>query len=857
MNTKSVSVRTHPWFISLFVLFRCTSLLHGEIATIEIDPKEHGPEINPKMYGVFLEEINTAVDGGLYAELVRNRGFEDAKAPEGFSLINGKWNNGRGYIIPYRFEVDQSLPYWSIIKEGDARGTAALDLTNPLTPATPRSCRVTIEGVSQGRLGIANEGFWGISVTNGEKYRLALWARADGRFAAPVEISLETADGKSLSRPAAIKRIGSDWKQFRAELTATGTDPRARLVLAARAPGTLWFDMVSLFPAKTFRNRQNGLRPDIAQLIADLKPGFVRFPGGCVVEGATPENAYDWKQSIGPLERRPEIWNVWDYRRTHGMGMFEYLQYCEDIGAEPMYVGFAGQTCIYRHGTNVPLAEMGPIETNFLDALEFANGPANSTWGKLRAAAGHKKPFNLNLVEIGNENVGREYEVRYARIYPKIKSRYPHVTALANFPQDQAPTEMVDEHYYNNPSWFINNFHRYDKRDRHEPPVYIAEVAVTSAEGGRDKGNLVSALSEGVFLMGAERNGDVVRMVSYAPLLANVHGRTELAGAPPPWHGMIYFDSSRAFGTASYYLWKSFAENLPNRTVKTDVSIPSAAHFKIVGRIGVGTWDTSAEFKDVRVEQNGNVLYASDFTTDANGWEPVTRRGTASWQANGGVYRQDRPGRATSYYGNTNWSDYAMSLKAQKLAGGEGFLILFGAQDGGTYWWNLGGWGNTRHSIEHSVRGTQMPIGESVPGHLETNRWYDIRIELSGDRVRCYLDNTLIHDETITAPPTFFAVAGQDDASNEIVLKVVNIDSAPRDAVIQVNDPAPLTGQARLTLLTAASVSDNNSLEDPRRVVPSNRTIDINAQQFRHTFPANSLSILRFADNACCPAPAN
>jgi alpha-L-arabinofuranosidase len=813
--------------------------------TIDIDAAKPGPEINPRLYGIFLEEINTGVDGGLYAELIRNRGFEDAKAPEGFVFRNDRWDNGRGYVIPYRFEVDKSLPYWSLIKTGGAEGSMSLDLTNSLNPATPRSCRLEIQNAS-GRIGIVNEGYWGIGVKAGEKYLLSFWARG-ADFRGPLSAVLENDNGESESDTAKISKVTTQWKKYTATLTAKKSDPHARFALIAGAKGTVWLDMISLFPQKTFKGRANGLRPEIAQMIADLKPGFVRFPGGCVVEGATPENAYDWKKSVGPIEEREEIWNVWDYRRTHGMGFFEYLQFCEDLGAEPMYVGFAGQTCIYRRSTNVPMAEMQPIEDNFLDALQFANGPANSHWGKLRAAAGHRAPFNLKMVEIGNENTGRQYEERYAAIYPLIKTNYPNITALANFPQRNSPTEMVDEHYYNSPRWFINNLHLYDKRDRKSPPVYIAEVAVTSAEGGRDKGNLTSALAEGVFLMGVERNADVVRMVSYAPLLANVHGRTELAGAPPPWHGMIYFDSSRVFGTVSYHLWKLFGENRPSRTVKTDVTFPGDAAFKLTGQIGVGTWDTSAEFKDVRVEKDGQVLYSSDFSQNTEGWRPAggRRGGTAQWIVGDGAYRQGQAGRASSYNGDESWSDYTLTLKARKLSGGEGFLIMFGRKAGDMYWWNLGGWGNSRHGIEHSVQGAQTPIGPSVEGRIETDRWYDLKVELTGARIRCYLDGKLIHDETAQPEATLFANAGRDDAANELVLKVINTSTEPYNATLNLSGLNRVASEAQVTVLTSARGSDNNSLENPVAVVPSTTRAKIAGAKFDYEFPAQSLTVLR------------
>jgi len=804
--------------------------------TITIDASRRGPAINPRLYGIFLEEINTAVDGGLYAELIRNRGFEDAKAPEGFVYRSGKWDNGRGYVIPYHFEVDKDLPYWSLVKEGGARGAMSLELSNSLNAATPRSCKLTVDDVSSGRIGIANEGYWGIGVQEGEEYLLSFWARGDGTFAGPLRADLETGNGEKVSDEAAITSIDAQWKHYTAMLRGNRTEANARFILTAGARGTVWFDMVSLFPKHTFRGRPNGMRADIAQMLADLKPGFVRFPGGCVVEGATPENAYDWKKSIGPIEQREEIWNVWDYRRTHGMGFYEYLQFIEDIGAEPLYVGFAGQTCIYRQSTNVPMADLQPVVQNFLDALQYADGPADSTWGKLRADSGHPAPFNIRMLEIGNENTGPQYAERYAAIYPLIKTNYPDVTALACLPQRRAQTEMVDEHYYSDPRWFRNNFHRYDSRDRKAPPVYIAEVAVTSQEGGRNKGNLISALSEGVFLMGAERNADVVRMVSYAPLLANVHGRTELAGAPPPWHGMIYFDSSRVFGTVSYYLWKTLGENRPDYTI--DASVDGwEANAPITGAIGLGTWGTSAEFKDLRVEKNGQAVYTSDFGTNTDGWK--TEDG--SWSVRDGAYRQSRNVNGFAWFGDEGWSDYTVSVKARKLAGAEGFLLAFGHKGQDRYWWNVAGWGNTQHGIEFN----QNAVGEPVSGSVEPNRWYDLKVELAGRRIRCYMDGELVHDVTAPVPSNFFVTAGRRESTGEVIVKAINPTSDPVNATLKLLDLANVGSSAEMTRITSARASDNNSLTSPTNVIPSVSQINIPGPTFAQEFPPNSLTVLK------------
>jgi alpha-L-arabinofuranosidase len=593
------------------------------------------------------------------------------------------------------------------------------------------------------------------------------------------------------------------------------------------------------------------LRADITQMIADLKPAFVRFPGGCVVEAGTVESAYNWKHTIGTLEKRPERWGPWNYRRTHGMGLIEYFQFFEDLGAEPLWVGFCGQTCIFRRhrGETVPMAEMGWVRDNFLDIVEYANGPVGSTWGAERAAAGHAEPFGLKYIEIGNENQGRELRERYMFIYDALKAKYPDLTYLADLSWTSddsmrgAVFDIVDRHNYQNPRWFQARFHEYDERDRRLAPLYLGEVAVTSGDAGPLRGNLLAALSEGVFLLGCERNADTVQMVSYAPLLAHVEGRTALTGAPPPWHAMIYFDGTRVFGTASYYLWKLFGTNRPDQIVHSEIAYPNAEPPHIAGQIGVGTWAAAAEFKDIRVEKDGQVLYASDFTKDAEGWQPeaTRRRGRNSWVVDSGVYRQTRNGQSLNYYGEDNWSDYTLTLKARKLEGNEGFLIVFGRTGGERFWWNLGGWSNTQHAIELN----QTQVGQSVRGRIETDRWYDIKIELAGSRIRCYLDGELMHDVSWTPPEKFFVTAGREDASGEVIVKAINLAADPLDASIALHGMENLAAEATVTVLQSDDLSANNGLDAPQRLVPQETRIDNVAKQFKHTFPPQSFTVLR------------
>lgn len=841
----SVSPAKSLGLCAFFLASFAVSPLRSDTAYISIDDERPGPTLNPHLYGIFLEEINHGVDGGLYAELIRNRAFEDSRPPEGYAFRNGRWRDERGFdsgFSRYGYTTN-GVPFWSLIQSGDARGSMNLETSGGITEQSAYCLRLDIESLGSGHLGVANEGFFGIGIRQGETYQLSIYARSGDGFDGPLFARLEDSAGAACSDEVKFATLGNSWSKFEQTLTASRTESKARLVISAKSRGKVWLDLVSLFPQTTWKNRPNGLRPDLAQMIADLKPGFVRFPGGCVVEGGTIETAYNWKLTVGPLTSREERWGPWNYRRTQGMGLFEYFQFCEDLGAAPLYVGFCGQTCIFREREHVPMDQMGWVRDNFLDVVEYANGSPDSKWGSLRAKAGREEPFNLKLVEIGNENQGREYEERYRFVHDAMKARHPDLTYLADLSwtsrdsMRNAQFDIEDQHYYNSPRWFATRFREYDQRDRNLPPLYLGEVAVTTGEAGPTRGNLLAALSEGIFLMGCERNADVVKMVSYAPLLGHVDGRTELTGAPPPWHAMIYFDGTRAFGTASYYLWKLFGVNRPDHTLDTKVSYPGAKPFVITGQIGLGTWADTAEFKDVRVEKAGQVLYTSDFANTTDGWQTDNGR----WSVEDGAFRQGRRGQGFTYFGSEDWSDYILTLKARKLSGAEGFMIVFGRKAGERFWWNLGGWGNSQHGIEFN----QTPVGRPVRGHIETNRWYDVKIELSGKQIRCFLDGKLVHDTSAAAPETFFTVAGRDTATGDVLIKAINLSATSLASLIRLDGVIPSKTGNTFTVLTADSLSDNNSLSEPRRVVPQEGGLGVSSSSFPYVFPPHSFSVLR------------
>ena len=803
-------MRTPKTVLAAFALFLFSTTAFGQqpaaaqtpqTAKLTVRVDQPGAKISPTLYGIFFEEINHAGDGGLYAELVRNRSFEDSDKPEA----------------------------WKSTAAGGAKAEIAIDTSRPLNPASPRSLRLTAEG--QGMAGVTNEGFWGIAVKQGAEYELSLYARGDG--ISSLSVKLQSADGKTDYAQGKIDGLTAEWKQHKVALASTATDPQARLLIAAGEPGTVWLDVVSLFPKDTWKGRANGLRPDLAEMLDGLKPAFVRFPGGCWVEGNVMADASRWKTTIGdPAARRTQR-NLWGYASPNGLGYHEYLQMCEDLKAEPLFV----INCGMSHKENIPMDKMSEYVQDSLDAIEYANGPVDSQWGSLRAKAGHPAPFGLKYMEIGNENGGPAYEERYALFYDALKKKYPEVRLVADVPARSRPLEIVDEHYYSSPEFFIHNANRYDGYKRDGFKVYVGEYAVTQNAG---KGNLRGALGEAAFMTGMERNADVVVMSSYAPLFVNVNNRA--------WNpDLIGFDSSRVYGTPSYYVQKLFSVN------RGDVVLPAELEVAIQeppatkprqGGIGLGTWSTQSEYKDIEVTQGDKVLFKSDFSKELAPWRPEH----GQWGVKDGALQQtSREVDCRCVAGDPAWSDYTYRLKARKLGGAEGFLIMFQVRDHNNWiWWNLGGWSNSRHALERCDSGSKGPLGNDVPGSIETGRWYDIRIELKGERIRCYLDGKLIHDASYTPSATqpVHVVASRIDTTGEIVLKLVNVWTAPIEAQIELKGVGKLDSKAAAVVL-AGDPADENSVAEPTRIVPVTQTVEGVGPSFRHTLPAHSLTILR------------
>jgi alpha-L-arabinofuranosidase len=804
-------------------------VLQGASATLTVDVDKPGVKISPMLWGIFFEDINLSADGGIYPEFVRNRSFEDSDRPE----------------------------HWTLNK-ADGRSAMAIDSERPIDPINRRSLRVNLDGTAT----LVNKGYWGMNVVKGEKYRMRLAARAADGFQGPITVSLQKADGSRVEpdaqpgRTAALQagapprspsnrgrdardtQDGGDlargeitgltdrWQEFSLDLTATDTDPKAQLCLALSGKGTLWLDMVCVAPAATWKD--HGLRPDLCEMLAGLKPSFVRFPGGCWVEGDDMAHMYHWKNTIGEIWHRQPLWNIWRYWATHGLGYHEYLQMCEDLGAEPLFVINVGMS----HREHIPMDQMGQWVQDALDAIEYANGPTDTIWGGLRAKNGHPEPFGLKYIEIGNENGGPAYQERYPLFYDAIRARYPQMTIIADEPTRRRPADIVDEHYYNNPEFFMQQADRYDTYNRQGPKIYVGEYAVTQDCG---QGNLRGAVGEAAFMTGMERNADIVVMASYAPLFANVNYKR--------WNpDLICFDSSRVYGLPSYYVQKMFSENCGDVVLPVTVSTPAADQKPVTGAIGVGTWLTQAEFKDIKVTRGEQTLFSCDFANGTSGWKLL--RG--NWSAQQGMLRQTSPAdNVRAVAGDKTWTDYTYTLKARKLSGAEGFLILFGVQDENRKsWWNLGGWGNARHAIE--MGGV---VGNGVPGRIETGRWYDIRIELKGRNIKCYLDGKLIHDVSSPSVKSLYASASRVEKTGEVILKIVNTSASELPTDIKLNGVTVLKGPAQAIVLTSPNPTDENSLTDPTKVVPVTKTVDMKGSSIRHAFPGNSVTIFRLSVN--------
>lgn len=595
----------------LFLLVVCvytTTVLGQKDVQINVNAEILQAKISPALHGVFFEEISHGGEGGLYAELIQNRGFEEARLPLATTLKNGMLIPDRKphFSIPNNGISDWAMPWalkskwpsWALQTSEGTDIRLKLTTDKPLTNATPHSLQIDIHKLSkQGMNNLVNEGYWGMNIVKGETYNLYFFARTKD-YDGPVTASLQAANGEILASCQFKSVKGNDWKKYSCSFLAVSSNSNAKFVLSFGSTGTVYLDFVSLFPARTFKNRPNGLRADLAKYIADLKPAFVRWPGGCFVEGINIENTPSWRRSIGPVEERPGTYSPWGYWSSDGFGYHEFLQFCEDINADALYVFNAGVSCDFRSGTFIPDESVDSIIQDVLDGIEYAIGPTTSVWGKVRAANGHPKPFPLKYVEIGNEQVGPRYARRYNWFYDAIKKKYPQLEIIASMGIGDAnkytldsmqKVEWADEHAYKPAYWAMRNWDHFDKYKRGNWNMYVGEYATNSGVG---KGNMLAALCDAVYIMSMERNGDLVKMSSYAPLLVNEND--------VDWPvNLIHFNAAKSFARISYYGIQMLNQNRANQNLLSETILSETKEKSALyeGGIGLATWDTKAEFK--------------------------------------------------------------------------------------------------------------------------------------------------------------------------------------------------------------------------------------------------------------------
>lgn len=531
--------------------------LFKDTITLNVTPRpEESKKISDMLIGVFFEDINYGADGGLYAELVQNRDFEyspnDIGREKNWTATNS-WSTGGKDLS---FDIDTVTP---------------LHAHNP---------HYAVLDIKEKGHGLVNDGFDGIPVKAGEKYDFSVFARSTSNKRGKIIVRLLDEDGKVIGE-ARTGKISKTWNKLTAVVEATDSAVNGRIEVIPDMEGKVDLDMVSLFPQKTFKNRKNGMRADLAQAIADIHPRFVRFPGGCVAHGSGLDNIYRWENTNGPLESRKPLRNLWGYHQTMGLGYYEYFQFCEDIGAEPLPVVAAGVCCqnSYMGQEGIPMEEMPEYIESILNLIEWANGdPSESPWAKMRAEAGHPKPFNLKYLGVGNEDlITPVFEERFTMIFKAIKEKYPEIQVVGTSgPFSEGPdyvegwkvasklgVPLVDEHYYQPAGWFLNNHDYYDRYDRSKPKVYLGEYATHIPGKGN---NIETALLEAYHLIGCERNGDIVSMTSYAPLLAK------------DWHtrwrpDLIYFNNMEVKPGTSYYTQLLFGQNSGNEYIPSVLTL--------------------------------------------------------------------------------------------------------------------------------------------------------------------------------------------------------------------------------------------------------------------------------------------
>lgn len=815
-----------------------TTLEEGEY-TLSIHTSNKNAEISDTLYGLFFEDINFAADGGLYAEMVQNRSFEFEKPTA-----------SRGGLHGYQSYEKAEL---------------SIQTETPLNENNPHYVR--IENTSKVPAGFTNAGYLeGMAIEKGASYRFTIYLKSE-QYDGEIGVKLVSANGKEELASGIISGIEKEWKKYEVILTAASSSQKAKLLVTLNESGTVDADMVSLFPTATYKNRENGLRADLVELLAQLHPSFIRFPGGCVVEGNTMETAYCWKDTIGDVAERKQNINIWHsnngypYYQSYGLGFYEYFLLCEDLGAEPVPIINCGMACQVRTNITASMNELDTYIQDALDLVEFANGDVSTTWGAVRASMGHPEPFHMKYLGIGNEQWESGYFSRYEKFQKALREKYPEILLITtsgtssggdayeyawerirSHKNDEISyADLVDEHYYNSPEWFLSNVSRYDAYDREGADVFLGEYAAKS-------NTLYAAVAEAAYMTGLERNSDLVKMAAYAPLFGNLH---QSQWSPD----LIWFNNSMAFGSINYYVQKLFAENKGDVIVESKLDGNLQANV-IHGKIGLGTWWTSAEFDDVKVVDNktGEVLYETDFqergknwiSSGQGEWRIVEDDGNSVFAQKNTTYPNNNAIMGSAIYeGENSWSDYTFTCKAKKISGAEGFLIPFAVSDlNNFYHWNIGGWGNTLSVVEQAQGGVKTNACPTVPMKVKTGQWYEIRIVVAPEQIECYMDDKLIHSFSVESVLPVYETVSIEEETGDLIIKLVN--ASEKEGNIHISLDVTPAGKAGVIVLGGAEKNAQNSQAQPEQIIPKVSELEV-GKEFDYTALKYSVTIFRIS----------
>lgn len=759
------------------------------------------------LFGIFFEDINHSADGGLYGELIRNRGFEFDE------IDNVNYNH---------------LTAWEKILPADCRGRIMIQSDHPVSSRNPHYLVIDAMEPIDG-IGIKNLGYnGGIPLEKNKEYKFSMYIACDGR-PAEVKLSLESADGEEYCVQT-IEVTSKEWEKKHLNFTATETDYTARLAVRLMTPGRVYVDNVSLFPSDTFNGRENGMRKDLAQLLKELKPKFMRFPGGCLVHDGSinPEDhdsLYRWKNTIGDTKDRPSRKSNWGYNQSLGLGYYEYFLLCEDIGAKPLPVLPAGYDP--HHQRLVPFEQLDEWINDALDLIEFANGDASTKWGKIRCDLGHEKPFNLEYLGIGNEEVGDGFFERYPYFHKAIKERYPDIKLINSagpfvggdefkkgwMSAVRNNSDLIDEHYYLAPEWFIANHHHYDKI----PP--FAKTKVFLGEYASWGNTWYNALAEASYMIGLERNARNVGLACYAPLFCNV----DYVNWKPD---MIWYDNHRVMTTPNYCVQKLFMNHQGDVGVECNIKTELQNEIRSykTGReiYLVPQPNTKVRYSDIRIIDGDNVITYPEITLDS----------------------VDTPIKL----GEVSTDSYRISMKAVMLSGIRGFKLLFDyADEGNKRSWEIGGWQNMDCAVCEDIDGRNSCLdqyGYTVKKNVE----YELMLDCSGRKMTCYvtgenesiLTNRAKKTELVIEP--VYCTASVDKDTGDTIVKAVNLRKSGYEAEIALDKSVT---EATVYYMSGYELDAENTLDESDKVTIKEEHLIADNNCIKYNIPAESVCVFR------------